>query len=346
MGKLNKTSPPEAILVTSSMTYWYPGAFDVIKLAKTAFPHIPIILGGIYATLCYAHAKEYSGAHFVLSGKGESKLLTLISSLTAKDRLLPVDQENLDSLPYPAFDLYNSPHYVCVLTSRGCPHRCHYCASHLLNDSYCSREPNAVVDEIEFWRQKLGIQNFAFYDDALLFRPEAHIIPLLKEIIRRRLRCAFHTPNGIHIRGMSEEIAQLMFQAGFKTIRFGLETADEDEMARTGAKTTRKEFTEAVDFLQRAGYSEGEIGVYLLAGLPGQKAKEVEKSIRFVKNCGARPYLAEYSPIPGTRFWNRAVESSQYDLVNEPLFHNNSIFPCQWEQFTRTDLDHLKRLLK
>jgi hypothetical protein len=180
----------------------------------------------------------------------------------------------------------------------------------------------------------------------LLFRPEEHIIPFLKEVIRRGLRCVFHTPNGIHIRGMSEEIAQLMFQAGFKTIRFGLETANEAEMIRTGAKTTRKEFVEAVGFLHRAGYSEGDIGVYLLACLPGQKAKEVEKSIKFVKDCGARPYLAEYSPIPGTRFWNSAVESSQYDLAHEPLFHNNSIFPCQWEEFTRTDLDNLKQLLQ
>jgi radical SAM superfamily enzyme YgiQ (UPF0313 family) len=344
--KLNAVSPPEAVLVTSSMTYWYPGVFEVIRLVKTAFPGTPVILGGIYATLCRDHAEKNSGADFVLSGRGEGKLLHVLSELIGKEDDSSVDGHHIDHLPYPAFDLYNAPPYVCVLTSRGCPHRCRYCASHLLNDSYCSRDPNAVVDEIEFWTQKTGVQNVAFYDDALFFQPEEHIIPLLNEIISRLLRCDFHTPNGIHIRGMSEEIAHLMFQAGFKTIRFGLETADEDAMARIGPKTTRTEFVEAVGFLQRAGYSENEIGVYLLAGLPGQKARQVEQSIRFVKDCGARPYLAEYSPIPGTRLWDSAVESSRYDLAREPLFHNNSIFPCEWEEFTRTDLDSLKRLLQ
>jgi len=344
--RLNGASPPKAILVTSAMTYWYPGVFEAIKLAKAAFPHIPIILGGIYATLCYAHAKERSGADFVLSGMGGSKLLPLISALTGQGSLLPGYQENFDSLPYPAFDLYHSLHYVCLLTSRGCLQRCHYCASHLLADSYCSREPMAVADEIEFWKEKRGIRNFAFYDDALLVQPEQHIVPLLQEIIRRRLRCDFHTPNGMHIRAMSEELAHLMFQAGFKTIRFGLETSNEAEMEKIGAKTTRKEFVAAVNSLQMAGYAEDAIGVYLLAGLPGQKAQAVEESIRFVKDCGARPYVAEYSPIPGTRFWEEALASSRYDLAREPLFHNNSIFPCEWEEFTHTDLDRLKQLLR
>jgi len=145
---------------------------------------------------------------------------------------------------------------------------------------------------------------------------------------------------------MTEEIADLMHTAGFKTIRFGLETADEGRMARMGGKTTRREFVSVVGWLQKAGFLKDEIGVYLLAGLPGQTAEEVETSICFAKDYGARPYLAEYSPIPGTVLWEKAVEASQFDLVNEPLFHNNSILPCQWEKLSLDDLDHLKNILK
>ena len=121
----------------------------------------------------------------------------------------------------------------------------------------------------------------------------------MKEIIRRSITCNFHTPNGVHLRGMTDEIAQLMFLSGFKTIRFGLETANENRMKKTGGKTTRAEFIQAVNCLKKAGFSKEEIGIYLLAGLPGQRADEVEESITFVKDCGARPYLTEYSPHTG-----------------------------------------------
>ena len=66
-------------------------------------------------------------------------------------------------------------------------------------------------------------------------------------------------------------------------------------------------------------------------------------SIRRVRELGATPVLALYSPIPGTALWSEALAASPYDLENEPLYHNNSLFPCwpnfSWERYTR-----LKRL--
>ncbi|MCX8011540.1 MAG: radical SAM protein, partial [Desulfobacterota bacterium] len=234
--------------------------------------------------------------------------------------------------------------YVCILTSRGCPYRCSYCASFQIYPQFTFREFLTIVEEIEFWQEKYGVINFAFYDDALLFEPKKRIIPFLKEIIRRKIKANFHTPNGMHLREINEEIAQLMVEAGFKTIRFGLETADEELMKKTGGKITRKEFIKGINCLHRAGFSPEQIGIYLLAGLPKQKAQEVEDSIHFVKDCGAIPYLAEYSPIPGTALWEEAVKNSRFDLINEPLFHNNSVFPCEWESFSRLELEKLKRL--
>ena len=79
-------------------------------------------------------------------------------------------------------------------------------------------------------------------------------------------------------------------------------------------------------------------------GLPQQRAEEVSKSIQLVKDCGARPYLAEYSPIPGTGLWSEALRVSPFDLEEEPLFHNNSLFPMAWERFTVSDMARIKKL--
>jgi hypothetical protein len=98
--------------------------------------------------------------------------------------------------------------------------------------------------------------------------------------------------------------------------------------------------------LRRAGYQSEEIGVYLLAGMPRQTADEIRKSIQFVKNCGARPYLAEYSPIPGTQLWQDAINKSEFDLSGEPLYHNNSILPCRLDGLSWEGLYELKQEAK
>ena len=107
-----------------------------------------------------------------------------------------------------------------------------------------------------------------------------------------------------------------------------------------------RSFKDAVNNLKRAGYSEKEIGVYIMAGLPGQRVGEVEESVAFVKESGARPVLVEYSPIPQTPLFEKAKKMSKFDLENEPLFHNNSILPFQWEGFTLGDFKRLKATVK
>ena len=356
---------PNLIGITSGMTYWYPGVFKVIEITRKFFDKVPIILGGIYATLCYEHAQKYSGVDIVFNGRGELEALKLISELTdiklrtpvrngfkpfptelRTDNLselrIPQSEFRIDSLPYPAFDLYPQLDYGCITTSRGCPSRCTYCASHFLSKDFSRRDPFKVVEEIENWTTQYKVNNIAFYDDALLIEPSKHFIPIMKEVIRRDIQCNFHTPNGLHIKEIDQEVTDLLFRGGFKTIRLGLETSNEATQIETGGKVGNQDFKRAVRNLRRAGYSGEEIGVYVMVGLPGQRVGEVKESIAFVKGTSAKPILVEYSPIPHTPLFEKAKRMSPFDLENEPLFHNNSILPCQWEGFTLTDYKRLK----
>ena len=83
-----------------------------------------------------------------------------------------------------------------------------------------------------------------------------------------------------------------------------------------------------------------------MAGLPGQRVGEVEESIAYVKETGAKPMLVEYSPIPHTALFEKAKQMSSFDIENEPLYQNNSILPCRWEGFTAEDYKKLKMDLK
>lgn len=336
----------DIILITSLMTYWYPGVLEAIKIIKEVLPDTPVVLGGKYPTLCYDHAVRYSGADYVVSGAGEKQILQLMNDLFAEPHPYDPDMDNLDTLPYPAFDLIGKLEQVPLLTSRGCPFRCSYCASHIFYDKFRRRDPLKVVDEIEFWHKNFGVKNFSFYDDALLVNPSEMIIVLLTEVEKRKLSCNFHCPNGLHLREINEDMSRLMYNSGFKTIRFGFETSDFNRQIQTGGKVKNEELRSAVHHLKNAGYKTDDIGIYLLCGMPGQKAAEVRESIEFVRGCGAKPVLAEYSPIPGTKMWKDAVVLSPFDIQNEPLYHNNSLLPCRNEDFSVADYEELKKSLR
>jgi len=335
---------PDCVLITSMMTYWYPGVWAAIKLVRGVFPGVPVVLGGNYVTLCPRHSLG-AEADFCLAGSAEKSLPPLLKDLFNLEMPF-IPGADLDSHPYPAFDLIRHPEQIPVLTSRGCPYRCIYCASHLLNDRFRRRDPIRIAAEIEFWHQRLGVRNFSFYDDALIVDPAELAIPLLGEIVRRKLQIQFHCPNGLHLRDISPELAALLFRAGFKTLRFGFETSDAARQAATGGKVSNEELAEALACLKSAGYQICEIGIYLLCGLPGQSAEEVAESIRFVRSCGARPIIAEYSPIPGTGLWADAVASSPYPIADEPLFQNNSLLPCRNERLTYDMYRSLKLMTK
>jgi radical SAM superfamily enzyme YgiQ (UPF0313 family) len=341
---LSNMEKPDLIGISSGMTYWYPGVFKAIKIVKEFFDKVPILLGGIYATLCYEHAVRYLEADYVIRGRGELELPKMISRLIGLELPIANCKLEIDDPPYPAFDLYPHLDYISMMTSRGCPCRCPYCASRFLSGAFKRRDPLKVVEEIAYWTSHYRVNNIAFYDDALLVNPLEHIIKILREVKERDIQCNFHSPNGLHVKEISLELADLLYRCRFKTLRLGLETSNEATQVETGGKVDNRLFREAVRNLKRAGYSENEVGVYIMAGLPGQRVGEVEESITFVKESGAKPILVEYSPIPETPLFEKAKKMSKFDLENEPLFHNNSIFPCQWEGFTLADFQRLKRI--
>jgi hypothetical protein len=337
---LKKIGRPDLVLVTSHMTYWYPGPFRVIEIVKTAFPDVPAVLGGVYATLCREHAAVNGGADYVLPGRAVDPLLARI------DGILDTRTEKTEKTLYPAMDLYSHLDSVPLFTSRGCPKRCAYCACLYLENEFKQRSPEAVIDEIVHWVEGYGVRDIAFYDDALLVNAWDHLIPILEDILERRLVCRFHLPNGIHARDLTPKVADLMFRTGFRTIRLGLETVNPAKQLETGGKVTDGEVLQAIDTLRGVGYSQKQIGVYLMAGLPGQPWEEVEAGIEKVFEWGGLPKIAEFSPIPHTALWSEALRFSSYDIEREPLFQNNSILPCQWEGFTTDDLTSIKTRLQ
>jgi hypothetical protein len=343
LGQIGTFPQPDVILITSHMTYWYPGVFRAIELAAGRYEgKVPVILGGIYAKLCTRHARLHSGASFVFTSQNLSELLSLIERATGKAFGRKPTVKSFCSYPHPLHELGPKKKFFSVLTGRGCPFSCSYCASSLLWEGFSKRDPGSVVDEIESYTDILGTENVAFYDDALLVDAHHHIIPILESCPPGPNRKRFHLPNGIHACFVDRQVAATFEQSGVETIRIGLETADPRIQQETGSKTTNEDYMRAVAHFRSAGYSRKQIGTYIIAGMPRQTLRDVESSIEFVFRAGAAPYLSYYSPIPGTAIWKQACKRSPFPIDREPLFQNNSVYLLGNRGFTPKALQLLK----
>jgi hypothetical protein len=322
---------PDAVLVTCSMTYWYPGAFEAVRRAKARWPTVPVALGGAYATLCTEHARAHAGTDAVLPGPGERAVPGWIDAMTGSSSLSLHEADVL-----PAHDLRRPQGYITVETARGCPFSCPYCAARLLcPGGWQPRDPLHVVAEIAWCARDLGALDVAFCDDALLVDADRHIVPLLEAVIAQRLPVRFHAPNGLHARYLDRPLARLMRRAGFATVRLGLETADPLQQAHDGAKVDDDAFAHAAEALYAAGFSTREVGAYVLIARPGQQVRDVEATVAFAHHLGVPVYPAQFSPIPGTPEGEAAVAAGCLPADADPLLHNNSIYPCgnaaEWE---------------
>lgn len=311
--------PPDVILVASGMTYWYPGVVEAIGRLRSRFAGAPVALGGIYATLCPEHARQTSGADRVICGPGVVEALALVAEWTGQ-RSDAGRYADAAAWPLAARDLAPRA-YAGIVTSWGCPFRCTYCASHRLQPRFLRRDPAAVVEEIGLCARN-GIQDLAFYDDALLLDAQRHITPVLEGIVRRGLQVRLHAPNGLHAQAITRDLAHLMHRAGFATVRLSLETVNLDRQQRTGGKVTTGDFARATAHLQAAGFGPHQLGAYILAGLPDQPLEEVEAAVRYVHGVGVQAKLALFSPIPGTPDGDRALPPDA-----DPLLHNNTVYP-------------------
>jgi len=315
---------PDVVLVTCIMTYWYHGAFDIISHIHDLFPGVPVILGGIYAALCTRHAVTESGADAVVAESQPSAIIEAVESIGGKKGEGRITPDEFSGWPEPLWDVYGTLPAAVTMTTRGCPMRCTVCASHRLFNGFERRPPSDAAESIQALTER-GVQDIAFYDDALLIDAGNYAMPLFDNLAHAGSSVRLHTPNGLHIREITPELALLMKKAGVVTIRLSLETASSERVSDFSGKVSRDDFLKTAESLYAAGYTTRELGTYILIGLPGQTFEEVLDTIEFVLRAGVKVKTALFSPVPGTVEFNRAVQAGMIHTDDDPVLQNSTL---------------------
>jgi radical SAM superfamily enzyme YgiQ (UPF0313 family) len=332
--RLRQSGPIDFVAMTSVMAYWYPGIQEAIGIIREEVGDIPIILGGIYATIYHKHASDHSGADFIYRGAVNDALKFAISTFGFRMK------KKYEKRPYYDILQFRDICFAPLLTSTGCPFQCSYCASKILAD-FTQRDPSAILREIKDLHGR-GVTDFAFYDDALLVNSDCHLIPLLRDVVTERIHVRFHTPNGLHAKFVDMELASLMRQSGFTTLRLSLETVNEKRQRASGGKVCIEELEHAVVALRKAGFTKKEVGVYIMYGLPGQELEEVQESIAFLKSLGVRINLTEFAPIRGTESWEELKSCGIITEDLDPLLTNNTVFLLFFSGYDAELVDKIK----
>lgn len=333
---LKNLSKIDIVFVGSMMTYWVPGFIETVNIISQYLPDKPIVCGGISAILLRDYLKEKIPDLFIY----DRSLLTegnkiSISSLQSLN--LPENPSILTGL------MQSEKHFHGpIILSFGCPFNCSYCASKILQPERIRRNIETIKKEILFLYER-GVVDFAFYDDALLLDKEDLLLPLLNWIKKEGIKISLHTPNGIHLRYVSESLLELMKEAGFTTLRFGYESGKKEYQSHVSFKANREMLREKLCLVKKFEFMD--VGVYVMAGLPSSTPADVIEEMKFINACGIVVKPVFLSPVPETELFNYYSKIFP-ELKKDPLWHNDTFFITQLREWGEEGVEIIREVSK
>ncbi|HPB56928.1 MAG TPA: radical SAM protein [Bacteroidales bacterium] len=319
----------------------YYEVIEVFNFIRTNKPDTPICLGGPYVTTIMEEVFEDTPADFAVYGEGEITFSQLLSHLKGK---MPIEEiegimyqkdgaivtnpprdqiEDLDSIPYPAYDLFKMDRYPMhrLVSSRGCPYKCVFCnSSSIWLGKWRKRDPEKVVDEIEYLIKNYKKKTVFFNDNSFnvdLKRVET----FCHTILERNLKILWSTPVRVEI--ITSEIAQLMKKSGCYNVGIGIESANNSILENMQKKNSIEAIQKGIRIFKDAGIEV--LGQFVI-GSPGDTYETVKESIEFAKNSEL-DFVMFYSILPfkGTAQWDYVLKHGT--LYNEKIHEYHSIKP-------------------
>jgi len=199
--------------------------------------------------------------------------------------------QDLDTIPMPAYHLFSLEKYkarlegeyqtsntIGVISSRGCPHNCTFCANNTLwHRRFRIRNPDKFVDEIEFLYEKYGYRSFDIWDDTITII-KTHVKGICEEILRRKLNIKWYARSRVD--SVDKEILNLMKETGCISIGLGVESGSPRIL-----KSIKKRIT--LPMIRSTIKASADLGFYtkafFISSLPGEEREDVTATLNLIK---------------------------------------------------------------
>jgi len=327
----------------------FSGAFGALtefaQGIKTFFPHIPIVIGGIHATIFAKEILErYEYIDFAILGEGEYSFLQLVRCITSGQSVDEIDGlafrqsgivklnpkvsfiSDLNALPVTDYDLIDLTQYQFdtsdwyspkklqigqpfpVISSRSCPNRCTFCSMWLVHGPrFRARSAKHVVDELEYLYNKYGVRYFEFMDDNLTF-DKARTLDICNGIIKRNLNIQFSTPNGVAVNRLDKEIVDALVAAGLIRVALAIEHGSEyirKQVMRKPLDTERIYQVTEACAKHKHLYIIG----YFVIGMPQETQDTLDETYKIITKLPLDHFQINWAtPYPGTELFRYCME--------------------------------------
>jgi tRNA A37 methylthiotransferase MiaB len=356
--------------ISSSFTPYHREALEIARIIKEWDRKKIVVMGGAHVSCDPGGVLRSPFVDYVILGEGEARLPLLLEQI-ARGKPKDVEKidgmgyrdngeirinalrnfiQDLDSLPHPARELLDLNRYrlrkkrsTMIITSRGCPHRCAYCSSHLvMGTSFRTRTPEAILREMMMCQKQNGIEVFDIEDDNFTFDQERakRLMSLIIETFGEG-KIELSAMNGISFASLDGELLKLMKRAGFHTINLSYVSTDPSTKERMGRPKPAIEFDRILESAERIGLH---VISYAILGLPGQTIEEMADTLISLMGKTVVIGPSVYYPTPGTPLFEQCKKEDL--LPPSPVQWRSSGFPIETKEFSRVDLLTLFRLAR
>jgi len=321
------------VLGISTDTETYLSGLECARIAKTARPGLPVVMGGPHSTVMHQEVAREEHVDYVVRGEGELTMLELadfllkgagdptdIKGLTYRRSGTVVSTpkrpfiEDPDTLPFPDRGLLQLERYDFpgnMLTSRGgCPFNCDFCAvNNIWQGRRRFRRAEKVIEEARAVIDRFHPSGIAFVDDTFTLsrKHTLRLCGLLKDLARggKGFRWTCSTRADL----VDQELLEEMAAAGCCGIQYGVEAGSQEILDLIGKGITLDQVRQAVRISREVGMQN--IQCSFMFPHPGDTVKTIRAQKEFMKelsDAGARVSMSYTSPYPGTLYLERAHE--------------------------------------
>lgn len=340
---------PDAVGLTS-VTPTVNNAFKWAKLAK-GIKEVPVIFGGIHATIAPEEIIKEGFVDIVVVGEGEETARELFNELSKSapdltgikgiyfkdgDKIVANERRpliaDLDSLPFPDRRLLKNPiafmppdaevlPVATIMTSRGCPGDCTFCCTkHIFSKRLRIRSVKNIINEIKSLMNNNGIKEIHIADDTFT-AVKRRVFEFCDEIKKQDIKIHLQFMNGLRADFVDREVLTALKGIGIKTVGYGVESGSEKILKNIKKNIPLATTRNAYRISKELGF---ETWAFLIFGLPGETEETIKETIKFTKEID--PDFAKFlilKPYPGSEVY---TELKQNDLIRSYDYDNYGVY--------------------
>ena len=295
-----------------------------------------------------------TNADLIIIGEGELTVLEVLNTLEHKKplsivagiaylengRLVKTQPrpliENIDEIPFPAWDLFPMEHYILVrecshvknsdrcapvLSGRGCTFKCNFC--YRMDTGFRPRSPESIIEEIEFLHMDYGITFISFMDE-LLMSSVARTTDLCNKFIHSGVSKKIKWFCNGRLNYAQQDVLNLMKKAGCVFINYGIESLDEQALRNMNKALTVKQIISGIENTLAAGISPG---FNIIFGNIRETMDSLTKGVDFLLKYDDHSQLRTIRPVtpyPGSPLYYYAIEKGLLNGI-EDFYENKHV---------------------